>query len=132
MGVETPSPSGIPYTLERFLKQQAIVERNHTEVDDYGAEVSKNFEALATYRCRFSWWEDSASGRGLATEGATAQRTVDMNGGTLILAPGTEVRPGDRVTRILNAGGSEEIPGPFRITTLVNYLSHIELGLERP
>lgn len=123
----------LAYTLDRMLETQlAVIERQINLANKWGAMETEDWEVLPSVPCKFSWWH-SESGRGTAREYAEPERKVNLRGGILIVALGTDVTDKDRVSSITDGEGNILIDtGPFRIVAVEQQASHLELSLYQP
>jgi hypothetical protein len=120
----------LDYTLNKMLEEhQIVIERDTAAVDDFGAESSRGWVELGTIDALFYWWP--SHGEGAFDEHGDPQRNVNTTGGGVLVPLGTDVTEEDRVARVLLKGGTE-VQGPFRITSLRETETHIELSIERP
>jgi hypothetical protein len=124
----------LAYTLGKMLElQRAVIERDQSGLDQLGAEMAADWQVLATVACRFYWRKES--GRGPAKEVASAQRTVGMSEGGLILPAGTDILIEDRISAILDVSDLEGDPlvsGPLVLQAVFDYGDHVEVSWISP
>lgn len=121
----------LAYTLDRLLIQQAPVERDEGELDEFSGEPKADRQVIGTVRCRFWWWRESGS-RSPSREYATPERTIHFTGGGVLLEPGADVQPGDHLAAIQDPDGNEIVHGPFRVVSFEVVEDHLEAALMRP
>jgi hypothetical protein len=119
------------YTLNRLLTEQAPVERDVGELDDFGGEAKADRQVIGTVRCRVWWWREAGS-RSPSREYATPERTIHFTGGGVLLEPGADVLPGDHLANIEDEDGNVIVHGPFRVVSFEIVEDHLEAALMRP
>lgn len=120
----------LAYTLAQLYTMQAVVERDVSEGDGYGAPTKPNWEYLLTVPCRL-WWQRSTGVRSANREYVTPARMVPISEGGMILPSGTDVTEQDRVVAIQDRQGNPLIDGIFSITSVLNEEDHMEISVTR-
>lgn len=121
----------LAYTLERLLTHQAVIQRNQTGYDAYGAvNGPPNWQTHLTLLARV-WWDRSSGVRSANRTFVDPAREVPIDVGGLLLPLGTDVTEQDRVSAINLANGTPYIQGIFLITAVLSQEDHMELNLTR-
>lgn len=124
------------YTFTALLTEQAVVERDVSSADGYGATTGPQWEYLATYPCRL-WWDRSSGVRSANREYVSVARTVAMDEGGLLMALGTDITELDRVVAVNVYNSQTEnwepyVEGNFTIVAVLNQEDHMEIDVARP
>jgi hypothetical protein len=120
----------LEYTLDQLYTEQAIVERDMSGGDGYGAPTEAHWEYHLTVPCRH-WWMRSTGVRSANREYVTPAREVPITEGGMIMPLGTDVSEQDRITTIQDRNGNPLIKGIFTITAVVNEHDHLEIDMTR-
>ncbi len=124
----------LTYTLDTIVEiERAVFERKVDTPDQFGAEEVITWETyIEPVPCKFWWWHGE-SGRSTAREYAEAERKVNLRGGGMLVALGTDVTTKDRLQRVENWRGETLVDtGPFRIVAVEQLPGHLELALYQP
>lgn len=119
------------YSIQQLFTQQAVIQRDMSVPDTYGADNPPDWQAIATVPCRL-YWARSSGVRSAQREYPTAQRLAPVSDGGVIMPLGTDVTEADQIVKVLNTDGSLHIDGVFEIVAVVNQETHMELGVFRP
>lgn len=102
------------YTMNKLLEnQQAVILRNVTSADQWGANPGEGWQVLATVPC-LMWW-DHESARGPARLYATPQREIALSEGGMLFPVGTDITEADRIQQITDTDGNVLVYGPFDV-----------------
>jgi hypothetical protein len=125
----------LPYTLAGIMIQQATIERLESTADALGATTANDWTVVSTVACRLWWWKGSkGTDKSASGQYARPQTTINVTGGDMCVPLGTDVTDLDRIGRVTQKTPIGELVelGPFRVLSVNQYETHIELSLERP
>ena len=124
----------LTYTFNNLLTEQAVIERDVSVPDAYGATVDgSNWQYLSTVPCRL-WWDRSSGVRSANRTYVTPARTVPMDEGALLMPLGTDVLEVDRISvvNVYDAQTRNWVPyveGNFTITAVLVQEDHMEIDV---
>lgn len=123
------------YTVDKLVENEAAqILRDAAGPNRFGNRDSADWQPAGDpVPCSLYWRKES--GRGPSKKVASAQREVGMTEGGLIFAPGTDVRPTDRIGAVLdveNLEGEPIVPGPLEIQAVFKYGDHVEIAFITP
>jgi hypothetical protein len=123
----------LAFTLAKIMVQLAVIERDQAKPDAFGAEVATDWKALSTVACRLWWWKGSkGTDKSASAQYGTPQATINVTGGDMCVPLGTDITDMDRIAKVTSLSGDLVEEGPFRVLSVNQYETHIELSLERP
>lgn len=118
----------LTYTFNNMLTSQAIIARDESVADAYGAPTKANFQYHLTVPCALVW--DRSSGvRSANRTWVTPARDAPLKEGLMLMPTGTDVTEQDRISQIQDREGNLTYPGDFTISAVVVYDDHIELNV---
>lgn len=120
----------IAYTLNRLLTQQAVLQRDTAQLDNFGGLAKVGWQPYITVPARLFWYRSEGL-RSSQREYADQERLIPLQIGGLIVPLDTNVTETDQVASVLNADGTVYVAGPFQITAALNVETHMELALYR-
>jgi hypothetical protein len=126
----------LAYTLSRLMTEQAVIQRNMSQADAYGADGPENWQPLSTIPCRL-WWDKSTGGARSANRVyVDPARAVPIDQGGLLVALGTDVTENDRITQVLarnpvSGTWTTYLEGLFTIVAVLVQEDHMEINLTR-
>ena len=118
----------LQYTLDQLFTQRAVVYRNTSTGDGYGAPAPDNFQYHETIRCRL-WWQHSSGVRSANRTYVSPGRTVPVAEGGMIVPTGTDVTEQDLIYEVNDNAGNVLYESKFTVVAVVNNEDHIELSL---
>lgn len=124
------------YTLQRMMVQQAVLERDVSEPDAYGADSAPDWRPLNTVPCLL-WWDRSSGARSANRSYVSTSRQVAVSQGGIMLPAGTDVTEQDRIVQINKFDPAVDqwvldVVGLFTIVAVLNQQDHVELSVTRP
>lgn len=118
------------YAISRMMETHEIFLEEETGTADSFGVGDKVWVPYQQIKGLFWWWP--ARGEGGFQEEGDPERSVDKTGGGVLIPRGVKViEAKHRVGKIL-LEGQVEVNGPFRIVSVRDTPTHIELSLIRP
>ena len=114
----------LDYTLDQLWNQRAVVERNISSGDAYGAPNPADWQYHSTVRCRL-WWSHSTGIRSANRTYVSQNRSVPVSQGGMIVPLGTNITEQDRITQVIDANGNVLYDAVFTVTSVINNETHI-------
>ena len=118
------------YTLSRLMTRQAVIQRDQSEPDSYGADRAPVWADHVTVPCAF-WWDKATGTHSANRTMVNVSRDVPVSAGGMLIPSGTDVTEDDRILRLLNPDGSVWVEGIFTIIAVLNEYTHMEVDVER-
>lgn len=115
--------------LERVLTMEVDLERDIATADDYGAEIAKDWQPLATVAC-FLWWGNGAAATRLGQPQQRPEQTVDLSVGGIVLPGALDLTDRDQIIQVRNQAG-DVVAGKLFILAVAPFEGLTEISFRR-
>lgn len=120
----------LAYTFDRLTTHLAWIERNFSGLDEYGGQRTDDWQPYLQVPGRYAPAK-GVSSRSVNRTYVSPNRDAPVQEGLLLVATGTDVTEADRLGKITKPDGTLLFGGPFIITAVVEFESHLELTVFR-
>ena len=123
----------LAYTFNQLLTEQAVVERDMSTGDAYGASTGPDWQYHLTAPCRL-WWDRSTGVRSANRTFVTPAREVPLDEGGMVFPMDTDIGENDRIT-VINVFNRDTgtwepyVEGLFTITAVIAQEDHLEVDV---